>query len=137
MPIVDFLPADDPRMRATIEAIATELTEQGLVLRYRTADGVAGGEGTFLMCTFWLVICLARLGELERAEAYFARAAACANDLGLLAEEADAITGELLGNYPQAFSHVGVITAAYELDKARRRTASVASEPVPVRDGPG
>ncbi len=129
LPIVGFLPAGDPRMRATIEAVAAELTEKGLVLRYRSDDGLAGGEGTFLMCTFWLVICLARLGELERAEAYFAHAAACANDLGLLAEEADASTGELLGNFPQAFSHVGVITAAYELDEARRRASSPASEP--------
>ncbi len=72
---------------------------------------------------------VARVGELERAEAYFARAASSANDLGLLAEEADASTGELLGNFPQAFSHVGVITAACELDEARRRASSLPSEP--------
>ena len=89
MPIVGFLPATDPRMRSTIEAIARDLTEDGLVLRYRNdaglnADGLIGEEGTFVICSFWLVSCLALAGEVERAEALFARLAGFANDLGLL-----------------------------------------------------
>jgi GH15 family glucan-1,4-alpha-glucosidase len=124
MPIVGFLPATDPRMRSTIEAIAADLTEDGLVLRYRNeeglnADGLTGEEGTFVICSFWLVSCLAKAGELDRAEELFDRLAAYANDLGLLAEEIETKTGEQLGNFPQAFSHIGLITAAYEIDKAR------------------
>jgi len=126
MPIYGFLPATDERMRSTIEAIARELTEDGLVLRYRAqeglnADGLSGEEGTFVICSFWLVSCLARAGEVERAEALFDRLAAFANDLGLLGEEIDTATGEQLGNFPQAYSHIGLITAAFEIDKARGR----------------
>jgi GH15 family glucan-1,4-alpha-glucosidase len=127
MPIVGFLPATDERMRSTIEAIATDLTEDGLVLRYRTdegegADGLSGEEGTFVICSFWLVSCLAKAGEVERAEKLFDGLVAYANDLGLLAEEIDTRNDELLGNFPQAFSHIGLITAAYEIDKARGMT---------------
>ena len=126
MPIVGFLPATDPRMRATIEAIASELTEDGLVLRYRNdaglnADGLVGEEGTFVICSFWLVSALALAGEIERAEALFGRLAAFANDLGLLAEEIDTASGELLGNFPQAFSHIGLVTSAWQIDRARER----------------
>jgi GH15 family glucan-1,4-alpha-glucosidase len=124
MPIYGFLPATDPRMRATIDAIARDLTEDGLVLRYRAqeglnADGLSGEEGTFVICSFWLVSCLAMAGEVERAEALFAQLAGYANDLGLLGEEIDTATGEQLGNFPQAYSHIGLITAAYEIDKAK------------------
>jgi alpha,alpha-trehalase len=124
MPILGFLPAGDPRMRSTIEAIARDLTEDGLVLRYRNeeglnADGLTGEEGTFVICSFWLVSCLAKAGEIERAEALFDQLAGYANDLGLLAEEIDTSSGEQLGNFPQAFSHIGLITAAWEIDKAR------------------
>jgi alpha,alpha-trehalase len=124
MPILGFLPATDERMRSTIEAIASELTEDGLVLRYRNdeglnADGLTGEEGTFVICSFWLVSCLAKAGELERAEALFEQLAGYANDLGLLAEEIDTANGEQLGNFPQAFSHIGLITAAWEIDMAR------------------
>jgi GH15 family glucan-1,4-alpha-glucosidase len=124
MPIVGFLPANDERMRSTIEAVARDLTEDGLVLRYRNeqglnADGLTGEEGTFVICSFWLVSCLAQAGEVERAEALFDQLAGYANDLGLLAEEIDTANGEQLGNFPQAFSHIGLITAAYEIDKAR------------------
>jgi GH15 family glucan-1,4-alpha-glucosidase len=123
MPIVGFLPATDERMRSTIDAIASELTEAGLVLRYRNeeglnADGLTGEEGTFVICSFWLVSALAQAGEVERAERLFEQLAGYANDLGLLAEEIDTATGEQLGNFPQAFSHIGLITAAYEIDKA-------------------
>jgi alpha,alpha-trehalase len=126
MPIYGFLPATDARMRATIEAIARELTEDGLVLRYRAqkglnTDGLAGEEGTFVICSFWLVSCLAQAGEVERAERLFAQLARYANDLGLLGEEIDTANGEQLGNFPQAYSHIGLITAAYEIDKARGR----------------
>jgi GH15 family glucan-1,4-alpha-glucosidase len=124
MPIVGFLPSTDERMRSTIEAIARELTEGGLVLRYRNeeglnVDGLVGEEGTFVICSFWLVSCLAKAGEVERAEELFAQLSGYANDLGLLAEEIDTEHGEQLGNFPQAFSHIGLITAAYEIDKAR------------------
>ncbi len=126
MPIVGFLPATDERMRSTIEAIASELTEDGLVLRYlseegENTDGLSGAEGTFTICSFWLVSCLALLGELDRAKGLFERLVGYANDLGLLAEEIDPKSGEQLGNFPQAFSHVGLITAAWELDQARER----------------
>jgi GH15 family glucan-1,4-alpha-glucosidase len=128
MPILGFLPATDERMRSTIEAIASELTEDGLVLRYRNdeglnADGLTGEEGTFVICSFWLVSCLAKAGELERAEALFEQLAGYANELGLLAEEIDTANGEQLGNFPQAFSHIGLITAAWEIDKAREARA--------------
>lgn len=124
MPIYGFLPATDPRMRSTIEAIARDLTEEGLVLRYRAeeglnADGLSGEEGTFVICSFWLVSCLAQAGEIERAEALFGQLAGYANDLGLLGEEIDTANGEQLGNFPQAYSHIGLITAAYEIDKAK------------------
>jgi GH15 family glucan-1,4-alpha-glucosidase len=124
MPILGFLPPTDERMRSTIEAIARDLTEDGLVLRYRNeeglnADGLTGEEGTFVICSFWLVSCLAKAGEIERAEALFDQLVGYANDLGLLAEEIDTANGEQLGNFPQAFSHIGLITAAWEIDKVR------------------
>ncbi len=125
MPLVGFLPATDPRMKSTIDAIAGDLTEDGLVLRYRNsaegvnADGLQGEEGTFVICSFWLVCCLAKAGEQERAEALFDQLVSYANDVGLLAEEIDTANGEMLGNVPQAFSHIGLITAAREVDRAR------------------
>ena len=124
MPILGFLPATDDRMRSTIDAIADELTEDGLVLRYRNeeglnADGLSGEEGTFVICSFWLVSCLAKAGEIDRAEKLFDQLTGYANDLGLLAEEIDTANDEQLGNFPQAFSHIGLITAAYEIDKAK------------------
>jgi GH15 family glucan-1,4-alpha-glucosidase len=116
MPMVGFLPATDPRMRATIEAIADRLTDdRGFVYRYLSEDGLPGGEGTFGICTFWLAECLARAGERDRAAALFDLMAGCANDVGLLAEEVDPASGELLGNYPQAFTHIGLIHAALAL----------------------
>jgi GH15 family glucan-1,4-alpha-glucosidase len=124
MPLVGFLPATDPRMRSTIDAIADELTDDGLVLRYRNveglnADGLNGEEGTFVICSFWLVSCLAQAGEVDRAQALFDQLVGYANDVGLLAEEIDTRAGELLGNVPQAFSHIGLIIAASHLDRAR------------------
>lgn len=127
MPLTGFLPASDPRMRSTIEAIARELTEDGLVLRYRAqeglnADGLSGEEGTFVVCSFWLVSALALAGELDRAEALYDQLAGYANDLGLLGEEIDTATGEQLGNFPQAYSHIGLITSAAHIDRARAQT---------------
>ena len=126
MPIYGFLPATDPRMRSTIEAVARDLTEDGLVLRYRNqegenADGLIGEEGTFVVCSFWLVSALAQAGEIERAEQLYEQLAGYANDLGLLAEEIDTATGEQLGNFPQAYSHIGLITAGYDIDRAKGR----------------
>jgi GH15 family glucan-1,4-alpha-glucosidase len=123
MPLVGFLPATDDRMRSTIEAIARDLTEDGLVLRYRNtegmnADGLEGEEGTFVICSFWLVSCLAQAGETGRARKLFDQLVGYASDLGLLAEEIDTTNDELLGNYPQAFSHIGLINAAWEIDRA-------------------
>jgi GH15 family glucan-1,4-alpha-glucosidase len=127
LPIVGFLPATDPRMIATIDAIAERLTdERGLVYRYRTeegVDGLAGEEGTFLLCTFWLAQALALSGQVDRAREVFDRAAAYVTDLGLLAEEVDAGTGELLGNFPQAFSHIGLVNAAWAIDQANQAAA--------------
>jgi GH15 family glucan-1,4-alpha-glucosidase len=129
MPIVGFLPADDPRMLATIEAIAGGLTDKrGLVYRYRTdggVDGLAGEEGTFLLCTFWLAQALALAAQAERAREVFERAVSYVNDVGLLAEEVDPATGELLGNFPQAFSHIGLINAAWA---SARQSAAPRSE---------
>jgi GH15 family glucan-1,4-alpha-glucosidase len=125
MPIMGFLPAADARMRATIEAIAADLTKDGLVLHYMNdeglnADGLRGEEGTFVICSFWLVTALAKAGEVQRAEELFVKLTSYANDLGLLAEEIDTANGQLLGNFPQAFSHVGLIIAASAIDQARR-----------------
>lgn len=125
MSIVGFLPPDDPRMLATVDRIAEDLTdERGLVYRYRTeggVDGLQGMEGTFLLCTFWLAEALALAGQVGRARAVFERAVAFRNDVDLLAEEVDPVTGELLGNFPQAFSHIGLVNAAWAITQAERR----------------
>ena len=109
MPLWGFLPATDPRMRATIDRIARDLTEDGLVRRW---DGDPAG---FLLCSFWLAECLALAGEHARASGLFEGLLGRANDLGLLAEQVDPGTGEQLGNVPQAFSHMGLINAAWRL----------------------
>jgi GH15 family glucan-1,4-alpha-glucosidase len=113
--IFEFLPGDDDRLRATVDAIADELTEDGFVLRYRTDetdDGLSGKEGTFLICSFWLVSALAIVGELQRARDLMERLLRIASPLGLYAEEFDAGTGRHLGNFPQAFSHLALMEAA-------------------------
>ncbi|MDQ0849864.1 GH15 family glucan-1,4-alpha-glucosidase [Arthrobacter sp. B3I9] len=120
--IVGFLPPDDPRMLATIEAIEQRLTDpRGLVYRYRSDDGFPGEEGTFMLCTFWLAHALALAGRTDRARAVFERAAAFATDLGLLAEEVAPDSSELLGNFPQAFSHIGLVNAAWAISEAEAR----------------
>ncbi|MFE0454141.1 glycoside hydrolase family 15 protein [Streptomyces sp. NPDC058914] len=125
MPIVGFLPAAAPRMRATIDAVRDRLTgNDGLVYRYLGADdGLPGEEGTFLLCTFWLAHALALSGDTRAAREVFERAARCANDVGLLAEEVDPHSGELLGNFPQAFSHIGLVNAAWAIHQAEATPA--------------
>ncbi|MGH8932151.1 MAG: glycoside hydrolase family 15 protein [Egibacteraceae bacterium] len=121
--ITGFLPASDERMRATIDVIATQLAAPcGLIYRYRGTDGLEGGESTFVLCTYWLAECLALAGEPEAAREVFERVTAYVNDVGLLAEEADPTTGELLGNFPQAFSHVGLVNAAWAIANAETGT---------------
>jgi GH15 family glucan-1,4-alpha-glucosidase len=129
LPIVGLLPATDPRVLATIDAIEERLTdERGLVYRYRTetgVDGLEGSEGTFLLCTFWLAEALAMAGKVDRARSVFERAIQYVNDVGLLAEEVDPESGELLGNFPQAFSHVGLVNAAWAISRAERKAAQL------------
>jgi alpha,alpha-trehalase len=118
-----FLPADDKRLRASVLAIADELTEDGFVLRYKTDetdDGLSGKEGTFLICSFWLVSALAVIGEVQRARDLMERLLRIASPLGLYAEEFDAGTGRHLGNFPQAFSHLALIQAAARIILAER-----------------
>jgi GH15 family glucan-1,4-alpha-glucosidase len=113
--IFGFLPPGDERLRKSVEAIADDLTEDGFVLRYRTGetdDGMSGKEGSFLICSFWLVSALARVGELQRARDLMERLLSVASPLGLYAEEFDTATGRHLGNFPQAFSHLALIEAA-------------------------
>jgi GH15 family glucan-1,4-alpha-glucosidase len=114
IPLLRFLPPDDPRVRATVEAIAGELTEHGLVLRYKveeTDDGLRGEEGTFLICSFWLVSALSEIGEPARARALCERLLEAAGWLDLYAEELEATSGRQLGNFPQAFTHLALINA--------------------------
>ena len=127
LPLVDFIEATDPRMKSTIEAIQSELTSpQGFVYRYKGFDdGLEGGEGTFTICTFWLVSNLIKLGELDQARQLFETLAGFANDLGLFSEEIDSDTGEMLGNFPQAFSHLAFIDNAVALDRASRTAEAV------------
>jgi alpha,alpha-trehalase len=121
IPLMEFLPPDDERVRSTVLAIADELTHDGLVLRYRvedTDDGLEGEEGTFTICSFWLVAALAKIGELERARALCEKLLALASPLGLYAEEIDAHSGRHLGNFPQAFTHLSLINAVMSLIEA-------------------
>jgi GH15 family glucan-1,4-alpha-glucosidase len=121
MPLMRFLPADDPRIRATVIAVADELTEHGLVLRYRTEetdDGLEGREGSFVICSFWLVSALCEIGELERARSLCERLLGYASPLGLYAEEIDPISGRHLGNFPQAFTHLALINAVLHVIRA-------------------
>ena len=114
IPLVRFLPPSDDRIRATVLAIADELTEDGFVLRYRveeTDDGLSGTEGTFLICSFWLVSALSEIGDAARAKALCERLLAHGSPLMLYAEELDARTGRHLGNFPQAFTHLALINA--------------------------
>ncbi|HEY3078603.1 MAG TPA: glycoside hydrolase family 15 protein [Chloroflexota bacterium] len=128
IPLRRFLPPDDPRVRATLERVARELSIDGLVYRYRaTDDGLPAGEATFVTCSFWLVDNLVVTGQVEAARSLFERLLGYANDVGLLAEELDPRSGEQLGNFPQAFSHVGLINSAIQLQRRVPATASAAA----------
>ncbi|MYC08481.1 MAG: glycoside hydrolase family 15 protein [Chloroflexi bacterium] len=125
LPLIGFIKADDPRMLATIRATQRELTsEQGFLYRYRGFDdGLHGEEGTFNICSFWMCDNLIMLGEIDEATELFDRLLEHTNDLGLMSEEIDPHTGDMLGNFPQAFSHLSIINTAVQLQRARRRQA--------------
>jgi GH15 family glucan-1,4-alpha-glucosidase len=133
IPLLRFLPPNDPRVRATVMAIADELTENGLVLRYRTEetdDGLSGREGTFLICSFWLVSAMAEIGELTRARELCERLLGYASPLGLYAEEIDPRTGRHLGNFPQAFTHLALINAVMHVIRSDEAQNYPAGPPV-------
>jgi len=122
MPLIGFLPASDERVRNTVAAIERHLVTDGFVQRYQTSSGVDGlppGEAAFLMCSFWLVDNLQLLGRHDEAMQLFDRLLSIRNDVGLLAEGYDVGARRLAGNFPQAFSHVGLITSAMNLSSAR------------------
>ncbi len=119
LPLVGFLPPDDPRVVSTIERIDAALGAGPLVYRYRGDDGLAGGEGAFLLCSFWTVDALTLTGRVDEAERRFQALLAYASPHGLLSEEVDPASGAALGNYPQAFSHIGLINSAVRLAAAR------------------
>jgi GH15 family glucan-1,4-alpha-glucosidase len=124
IPLFGFLPPDDPRVRGTLEAVRQELLVDGFVQRYRhdeeveTVDGLPPGEGAFFLCSFWFVDNLSLLGDLDEAEEMFERLLSLRNDLGLLAEEYEPTLERLVGNFPQAFSHIGLVNTALRLDRA-------------------
>ena len=121
LPSIGFIAGDDPRMLGTIAAVERDLLRDGLLLRYRTAsgvDGLAGDEHPFLACSFWLVSAYARAGRVDDAAALFDRLCGLANDVGLLSEEYDAAGGRMVGNFPQAFSHLALVRAAFDLADA-------------------
>jgi GH15 family glucan-1,4-alpha-glucosidase len=123
IPLVGFLPADDPRVAGTVDAVQRELSEDGFVMRYESDGGVDGlppGEGSFLPCSFWLADALGMIGRTDEARALFERLAGLANDVGLLSEEYDPVSGRLLGNFPQAFTHVSLVNTAGNLSSTAR-----------------
>jgi GH15 family glucan-1,4-alpha-glucosidase len=131
LPLVGFISPDDPRMRSTVERIIEHLTdEQGFVYRYHSCDGVAGSEGTFTICTFWLVDNLAMQGRVTEARALFERLLSYAGRLGLFSEEIDTRDKVALGNYPQAFSHIALINSALNLQKAEQRFTEHHTDPI-------
>jgi GH15 family glucan-1,4-alpha-glucosidase len=122
IPLTGFLPAHDSRVRGTIAAIERDLTVDGLVLRYRTEkadDGLPGGEAPFLACSFWLADAYVLQGRIDEARALFERLLELRNDVGLLSEEYDVGAKRLLGNFPQAFSHVALVDTALNLSRAQ------------------
>jgi GH15 family glucan-1,4-alpha-glucosidase len=135
MPLLRFLPSDDPRIRATVLAVADELTKDGLVLRYvtdETDDGLEGEEGTFTICSFWLVSALVEIGELDRARRLCERLLSFASSLQLYAEEIDPTTGRHLGNFPQAFTHLALINAVVHVIRAEQHHGDGHFSPVPA-----
>ena len=157
LPLIGFIKGDDPKMLGTIEAIEKDLMRDGLLMRYRTetdVDGLPGGEHPFLACSFWLVSAYAAAGRLDDANALFDRLVGLVNDVGLLSEEYDPRNKRMVGNFPQAFSHLTLVQAAFRLrvrDRHRALTAPAGrggpqrpsrdphrhARPVRSRDGPG
>ncbi len=140
MPVVGFLPGSDPRVRGTVEAIEHELMPDGLVLRYNTArvnDGLPPGEGVFLACSFWMVSSLKAIGRYDDAQALFERLITLCNDVGMLSEEYDLSRKRLVGNFPQAFSHISLVNAAFDLqDGAISRERSAREDGRQSQDAP-
>jgi GH15 family glucan-1,4-alpha-glucosidase len=137
MPLVGFLPVTDPRVQSTVDAIQRDLvTDEGFVLRYRTdreIDGLPEGEGVFLPCSFWLADDLALLGRQEEARRLFERLLGLCNDVGLVSEEYDPRAGRLLGNFPQAFTHVSLVNTARHVTEPARHKRAVSSRTLPAR----
>lgn len=125
VPRVGFLPATDPRVLSTVDCIQQHLTKDGMVYRYRTPDGLTGGEGTFLLCTFWLIDVLALAGRMDDARTLFEHTLQRANDVGLYSEEIEAQSGVFLGNFPQGFTHLSLIRAAVDLAKTDKHGPEV------------
>jgi GH15 family glucan-1,4-alpha-glucosidase len=125
IPQVGFLPANDARVVSTVAAIERELVKDGFVARYPTCgqDGLPPGEGVFLACSFWLADCYALMNRRREARQLFERLLSLCNDVGLLSEEFDPVSGRLVGNFPQAFSHVGLVNTAYNLSSDETRPA--------------
>jgi len=119
LPLLGFLPPDDHRVVSTVEAVIRELEQDGFIYRYVSEDGLEGSEGTFLLCTFWLIDCLIAMGRLEEAEERLRKAERAASPLGLFAEEFDVVWQEALGNFPQAFTHIGYINSVLNLNEAK------------------
>jgi GH15 family glucan-1,4-alpha-glucosidase len=125
IPLVGFLPAEDERVVGTIEAVGRTLAWDGLIMRYEAdeenvrIDGLPPGEGAFLPCSFWYAADLALLGRTEEARALYNRLLGLRNDLGLISEEYDPEAGRMLGNFPQAFTHLALVSCAYVLDRGR------------------
>jgi len=131
LPLVGFIAPDDPRMRSTVDRIMEHLTdEQGFVYRYHADDGLPGSEGTFTICTFWLVDNLAMQGRVAEARSLFERLLSYAGELGLFSEEIGRNGIKALGNYPQAFTHIALINSAYNLKKAELRQAEHQTDPL-------
>ena len=122
IPLIKFLKPDDPRVASTVDAICKDLLQKdGLIYRYLADDGLAGKEGAFLACSFWLVACLAKIGRVKESKLLFEKLLSHSNHLGLYSEEVDPLTGEALGNFPQAFTHMGLISAASEINNALKK----------------
>jgi GH15 family glucan-1,4-alpha-glucosidase len=130
--MVGFLPPQDPRIKGTLAAIEKDLMHDGFVMRYRTTefdDGLPPGEGTFLACSFWMVDNLALQGRIGEAIEMYERLLALCNDVGLLAEEYDPVTQRLVGNFPQAFSHVALVHTGLNLMKHEQEMAQATGQP--------
>jgi GH15 family glucan-1,4-alpha-glucosidase len=128
VPALGLLPTGHPLVEGTIEAVRRDLTHDGLVHRYKADDGLEGGEGAFLLCSFWLLDCLTHSGRLDEADELLERLLSYSNDVGLFAEEVDPVTGEALGNFPQAFTHMALVTSCAHLSAAKRGLLPPATE---------